>query len=352
MKTLRFKVQAGGGSGAFSRSWKSEELVDEMLDDLGTGVITQHEALEEALTAAREEPLNLELQNFVAGRYWALEMKAEADAVWKAAFDNAMGVVPSTFDGTIDWGDINNRPFLRIAHGLLLGMMERRDGKAAKKLCDQLMKWSPGDNLGVRSFQGHIFEMLGKVEKAYAHYLEEAPLWPVYWYKAALLSFRRGKFVEACTELRRGFLGNVYVAEGLLGRSAFRQHLVWVGSSLEGPEEAIDFLRQHAQDFVAEEVDFVDWAFNCSHVMRERTLKAEFDEKMTYMQPGKERSAAIEAYRLTEMRFDDTVSKKMVRKQVNRWGDECWPWDRASMNSPRRNRGENQASGRSGSFAH
>ena len=27
-------------------------------------------------------------------------------------------------------------------------------------------------------------------------------------------------------------------------------------------------------------------------------------------------------------RITDTLSKKMVRKAKNRWGDEIWPWDR------------------------
>ncbi|NDD15023.1 MAG: hypothetical protein EB072_20935, partial [Betaproteobacteria bacterium] len=27
----------------------------------------------------------------------------------------------------------------------------------------------------------------------------------------------------------------------------------------------------------------------------------------------------------------DTLSKKMVRKVNNRWGDEIWPWDKKSL---------------------
>jgi hypothetical protein len=27
-------------------------------------------------------------------------------------------------------------------------------------------------------------------------------------------------------------------------------------------------------------------------------------------------------------RITDTLSKKMVRKVKNRWGNEAWPWDR------------------------
>jgi hypothetical protein len=34
-------------------------------------------------------------------------------------------------------------------------------------------------------------------------------------------------------------------------------------------------------------------------------------------------------------RITDTMSKKMVRKVKNRWGDEIWPWDREGFKRPR-----------------
>jgi hypothetical protein len=33
-------------------------------------------------------------------------------------------------------------------------------------------------------------------------------------------------------------------------------------------------------------------------------------------------------------RITDTLSKKMVRKVKNRWGDEIWPWDREGLKRP------------------
>ena len=33
-------------------------------------------------------------------------------------------------------------------------------------------------------------------------------------------------------------------------------------------------------------------------------------------------------------RITDTISKKMVRKVKNRWGDEIWPWDREGFQYP------------------
>jgi hypothetical protein len=34
-------------------------------------------------------------------------------------------------------------------------------------------------------------------------------------------------------------------------------------------------------------------------------------------------------------RITDTLSKKMVRKVKNRWGDDIWPWDREGFGRPK-----------------
>ena len=41
---------------------------------------------------------------------------------------------------------------------------------------------------------------------------------PKAWYQAALIAFRLGDYVAACTYLRRGIAANPYMAEGLTGR--------------------------------------------------------------------------------------------------------------------------------------
>jgi hypothetical protein len=57
-----------------------------------------------------------------------------------------------------------NRPFLRLAHGTLLGLMRRRDkakgGEAAMVLAKQMLAWCPMDNIGVRFLLGDRREPL------------------------------------------------------------------------------------------------------------------------------------------------------------------------------------------------
>jgi hypothetical protein len=61
----------------------------------------------------------LEIQNFVANRLWSLEMRDESTDVREKAYRQATALIPPGFKGQIAWGEVDNRSFLRIAHGYL-----------------------------------------------------------------------------------------------------------------------------------------------------------------------------------------------------------------------------------------
>ncbi len=110
-----------------------------------------------------------------------------------------------------------SRSFLRLAHGTLLGLMHRRDGKAAMALAQQMLAWSPMDNIGVRFLLGDIALLTGDHHAALQDYLNGEPNSPGVnrkaWYQAALIAFREGDYVAACT-YRRGIAANPYITEG------------------------------------------------------------------------------------------------------------------------------------------
>ena len=105
-----------------------------------------------------------------------------------------------------------NRSFLRLAHGTLLGLMRLRDkakgGEAAMELAKQMLAWCPMDNIGVRFLLGDIALLQGDHPAAMKEYLKGAPNSPAHWYQAALIAFREGDYVTACTYLRRGIAAN------------------------------------------------------------------------------------------------------------------------------------------------
>jgi hypothetical protein len=80
-------------------------------------------------------------------------------------------------------------------------------------------------------------------------------------------------------------------------------------------------------DWTAQEIDFVDWVFNSSAVLRERASLMEQHEGLTYQRDAVRR----EPFALRSSYFDneltEELSRVMVKKIVNRYGVETWPWD-------------------------
>lgn len=98
---------------------------------------------------------------------------------------------------------------------------------------------------------------------------------------------------------------------------------------MHGPEWAVDYLDSAACNWTPEEIDFVDWVFNVSPVLKERADMMALHEVMTYERDAEKRIP----YALRSFDFIDhitnTLSLKMVRKVKNRWDIEVWPCDRA-----------------------
>jgi hypothetical protein len=125
--------------GTFSRDWAGEDELDELIDSLEAGRISHKQGLLRAQKLLVKFPGQQEIQNFVANRLWSLEMRDESTDVREKAYRQASALLPPGFKGQISWGEVDNRSFLRIAHGYLLGLMHRGDGKAAKALAKKLL---------------------------------------------------------------------------------------------------------------------------------------------------------------------------------------------------------------------
>ena len=88
-------------------------------------------------------------------------------------------------------------------------------------------------------------------------------------------------------------------------------------------------------DWTAQEIDFVDWVFNSSAVLRERASLMEQHEGLTYEQDAARREpfALQSSYFGNEL--TDDLSKAMVKRIQNRYGVEIWPWERAGITRTR-----------------
>jgi hypothetical protein len=71
--------------GRFSRNWQDEEALDVMIDNLEAGQLSHKQALMQARKLEATTPYNLEIQNFIANRLWALGLQDEATEVYERA---------------------------------------------------------------------------------------------------------------------------------------------------------------------------------------------------------------------------------------------------------------------------
>ena len=88
-------------------------------------------------------------------------------------------------------------------------------------------------------------------------------------------------------------------------------------------------------DWTAQEIDFVDWVFNSSAVLRERASLMEQHEGLTYERDAVRREpfALRSSFFVNEL--TDDLSKAMVKRIQNRYGVAIWPWARAGFSRAR-----------------
>lgn len=101
--------------GRFSRNWQDEEAMDGLIDKLEAGQLSHKQALMQARKLEATTPYNLEIQNFIANRLWALGLQNEATEVYERAYKQALAHIPKGFKGQMTWGEVlklTNKPAL------------------------------------------------------------------------------------------------------------------------------------------------------------------------------------------------------------------------------------------------
>jgi hypothetical protein len=76
-------------------------------------------------------------------------------------------------------------------------------------------------------------------------------------------------------------MSNSFIAKRLTWFMVLSEHVYWHDSKVHGPEWAVDYLDSGACDSTPEEIAFVDWVFNASHVPKDRTEMMALHEGMT-----------------------------------------------------------------------
>ncbi|MDE0242652.1 MAG: tetratricopeptide repeat protein [bacterium] len=235
--------------------------------------------------------------------------------------------LPAGFTDHIPWGHLENRPFLRAAHGAALTQSKLGRHAESIEMLEKMLMWNPEDHQGVRFVIGSEYMREGEDEKAMS-YFESGMGYPPYCYERALLLLRQGRFVESATSLRLGFVANGYIAEALCGNPRPLPVGIWHGNSWSGPDVAIDYasdlgkLWHQSRNAVA----FLRWLHTHPKVMAERAGILQWREALRWERDATRRASITDRELAAWRGIDDRLSAEIVVERIDRFGQPVFPW--------------------------
>ena len=237
-------------------------------------------------------------------------------------------LLPAGFEAFIEWKYLENRPFLRAAHGLFLCRLRLRRRQEALAVMEKMLAWNPDDNQGIRFMIGSEYLRAGEERKAESFFVTEAAQYPPYRYELGLLLLRQGRRVEAATSLRLGFVENGYIAEILCGNPDPMPIAIWHGFGFAGPDEAKDYASHYGGLWrrTPQAIAFLRWLHTHPRVLFERAAVLEWSEALLWEHDPERRHGILEAEIAEHNRIDDGLSREIVVDRADRDGRMVSPW--------------------------
>lgn len=237
-------------------------------------------------------------------------------------------VIPEDFNGRIEWGILDNRPYLRAMNLVLQSYARLRRHKDAVTTIDLMLTRNPDDNQGVRFLLGSEALRAGDYDRARSVFEAEAHAYPPYFYELALIHTLREDWVSAATALRRGLAANPYIAEIISGNLIPAPLPIWHGTDFAEPEVAREYMQMYGpySHNMPPNVPFTRWLFNHSKVLAERAAIMECREALLWERDMAARTKLLNSlYRLID-KIDDKLSAAIVTRHTDRYGKARWPW--------------------------
>lgn len=157
-------------------------------------------------TVLSEMPDHLDAIHHLAIVLSERSLPDEAHDLWAQAVRIGRKAFPKDFKigkDRLDWGWLENRPFLRCLHGLALTKYDDGEIEEALQLFQELLSLNPNDNQGVRVVAVEALFNLGELESALVitmRYPDD--VMPATIYGRALALFKLGRRKEATVALR------------------------------------------------------------------------------------------------------------------------------------------------------
>lgn len=327
---LRFEVQDDFGCFVYpdERFAPLLDEFDDLLDTYQSGEMNDKRYITELNRLIRQEPDFIDLHAHLSFAF--LEQDKPKKSLDAALAGLAAGnrLIPESFSGVIEWGYVENRPYLRALQGAMLAYVRLRRHKDAATLIDKMLACNPNDNQGSRYLLGSEVLRAGDKERAATIFDEYADDYPPYCYELALLHILNKEWVKAATALRHGFSANSYIAEMLCGNFHPQPLAIWHGTNFAEPEMATNYIEMYGELWFRhpEALAFVRWLFNHSSVMTERASLMKCSEDLFSERDFDARGQLIDHQRQLLNGIDHRLSTKIVKKVKSRQGQEIWPW--------------------------
>ncbi len=247
---------------------------------------------------------------------------------YRSGFSLCMTVLPASFEAFIEWGHLENRPFLRAAHGIALCQLELGRSGEGLSMLERILAWNPDDHQGIRYFIGSEYLRAGQADNARSFFETEASQYPPYRYEMAMLLLREEDYVAAATALRLGFVDNGYIAEILCGSPEPLPTGIWHGHGFEMPRAAKDHVSDYGRLWreTPGAVAFLRWLHTHPRAMAERAEILRYSEEMLWERDAERRGLLFRAQSAAIDRIDDVLSKEIAVERIDRDGLTVWPW--------------------------
>lgn len=328
---LRFEV-LDNASGVFvypeERFDALVEEFDELLDTYQSGGLEDKPYVTALQRLLAREPEFIDGYAHLAFAWYEQGKPKKALEAALAGLGVANRLIPEGFAGRIEWGHLENRPFLRALHGAVLAHVRLRRHREAVVLIEKMLAYNPNDNQGMRYLHGSEALRAGDYDQAQEVFAAEAEGYPPYFYELALTHILKGEWIPAATALRRGFCANPYIAEILGGNPRPQPLAIWHGSNLAEPETAAHYVEMYGDLWRRwpDSLAFVRWLFNHPKVMAERAAAMDCREALLWEQDFQARGRILDREREVLAGIDDLLSATLVVKRHDRRGRTLYPW--------------------------
>ncbi|MBM4446123.1 MAG: tetratricopeptide repeat protein [Chloroflexi bacterium] len=187
----------------------------------------------------------------------------EANKLWDQAVRIGRKAFPKDFKAgkdRLEWGWLENRPFLRCLHGLALARYYEGETEEAVRLFRELLSLNPNDNQGVRAMAEEALFKLGRFQdalKVTKQYPDD--VMPETLYGRALALFKLGRQPEATAALREAIEYLPLVGMELLKTKHHLPKSARPGEVTVGGADEAYYYWEHWGQFWKEDTASLEW---------------------------------------------------------------------------------------------